>query len=300
MSTAEHIGAMLERRLPKPAADWLGRASAELEGVVEDSRFCALISQASRYAPRGPLAPSAEEVRRANEVLEGWNPERWTTLDALRVALMLAREDLAEKRGADAVEETFRYAEVGELVALYRSLAHLPKAERFAWRAGEGARSSMRVVFEAACCDTPYPFRYFDDVAWRQAVIKALFVEAPLWRVWNLDARLDAELARMALDLADERRSAARPVNPQLWMCLGTHAGQRGLDALERELASGPPAGRAGAAIALGRAGQRERLLSLAALEQDALVHAVMTAALEGKSDQRAYAALDPDLAGQR
>jgi len=194
----------------------------------------------------------------------------------------------------------FRYVDMGELCALYRALAHLPRPERFAWRAGEGARSSMKSVFEAACCDTPYPVRWFDDVAWRQAVIKALFIEAPLWRVFGLDSRLDAEVARMALDLADERRSAGRPVNPETWMCLGANAGERGLASLERELASGPPRGRAAAAIALARAGQRERLLSLAALEEDPLVHRAMSAAMEGKMDALAFSALDPARAGAR
>ena len=52
-------------------------------------------------------------------------------------------------------------------------------------------------------------------------LLKALFVGAPLWRVYGLDKRIDAELARMALDLADERCSAHREVQPELWLCLG-------------------------------------------------------------------------------
>ena len=95
--------------------------------------------------------------------------------------------------------------------ALYRALVHLPATERFTWRAGEGCRSSMRAVFEAIACDTPFAFRHFDDPAWRQLVIKALFVEAPLWRVYGLDQRLDEELARMALDLAEEIVAGAGP-----------------------------------------------------------------------------------------
>jgi hypothetical protein len=267
---------------------------------VDDERFCVLFSLASRHTPRKPLSPDERELADASRTLPGWNPERWTTLDAVRLALILSRSDLAGPGAAAAVEELFRYADMGELCAAYRALAHLPDAGRFVWRAGEGARSSMRAVFEAACCDTPFPARYFDDVAWRQAMIKALFVEAPLWRLWNLDARIDAEVARMALDLADERRSAGRPVHPELWMCLGAHGGARGLESLERELASGPPRGRAGAAIALARAGKRERLLSLSAVEKDPLVHRVMSAALGGKYDSTSFRALDAEPQGVR
>lgn len=298
--TADHIDALLARRLPAPASEWFARACAEIADGPEHTRFCELIAQASRFAPRAALAPTTEELREADTLLAGWNPERWSVLDTLRVALVLAREDLDQKGAVDALCEAFRYAEVGELVALYRSLAHLPAPERFVWRAGEGARSSMRVVFEAACCDTPFPYRHFDDNAWRQAVIKCLFVEAPLWRMWNLDLRLDADLARMALDLADERRSAGREVNPELWMCLGANSGARGLAALERELACGSPRSRAAAGIALVRAGERERVISLAAVERDAQVHAAFTRALEGHFDQRAFAALDPNSMGPR
>jgi hypothetical protein len=52
--------------------------------------------------------------------------------------------------------------------------------------------------------------------------------------VHGLDERLSGELARMALDLADERRSAGRPVNPLLWLCLGAHGGAGVVPPLER------------------------------------------------------------------
>jgi hypothetical protein len=291
--TLPFLRSLLEARLADEARAWAFDAGAEIHRGVDAGRFCALIALASRHARDEALAPSDEERREAGELLEGWDPERWSVLETLRVSLVLSQPDLVQHEAERNVLEAFRFADVGEQCALYRLLAHLPLAERFTWRAGEGARSNMRVVFEAACCDTPFPFRYFDDVAWRSAVIKAIFVEAPLWRVFGLDRRLSPELARMALDLADERRSAGRPVNPELWLCLGSHAGPRGLAALERELEQGSPRGRAAAALALARAGERDRLRSLVALERESLVRDTMVAALEGKCDQRAFRALD-------
>ena len=72
-------------------------------------------------------------------------------------ALILARPDLEQKAGADAIEEAFRYADEGELCALYRALAHVPEFARFAWRAKEGCRTNMVSVFEANVIDTPLP-----------------------------------------------------------------------------------------------------------------------------------------------
>ncbi len=247
-STSEFLGAALRGAIPTDSWNWLEGACAEVARGANLQRFCGLVSLASRYVPRR----GAIEWK-PGQVLEGWNPERWTILEAARARLVLARPDLATPGGATAIEEAFRYADVGELCALYKTLALLPDSKRFVWRAGEGCRSSMKAVFESVACDSPLPLRHFDDVAWRQMLIKALFVEAPLQRVFGLETRLDSETARMALDLADERRSAGRPVNPDSWRLVGKSAGARGIASLQRELAAGTPAGKAAAAEALAR-----------------------------------------------
>ncbi len=290
-ATREFLSGVLARSLPRESIAWIDATSRELATSRDETpaRFPTLISLASRHVPRGPLAPTGTERARAFDVLEGWNPERWSLLDAARAVLVRSRRDVAESGVVAALEECFRYADVGELVALYRAQALLPDSKRFAWRAGEGCRSSMRAVFEAAACDNPLPFTVFDDRAWRQLVIKALFVEAPLWRVYGLDQRLDAELARMALDLADERRSAGRPVYPELWACLGRFAGERGRAAIEQELAGTDQFGRRAAALALARAGDMERLSELREREKDPVVKSAMESALKGRIHQSAF-----------
>jgi len=290
------IRAALKVRLAEDSARWLDGACRDIAAGVEAGRFASLIALASRKVAKRGLAPTEAELRAARDVLAGWNPERWTLLESARVALVLARGDLARDTGVAALEEVFRYADVGELCALYRSLALLPDARRLAWRAGEGARSNMRAVFEASCCDTPFPFLHFDDVAWRQAAIKCIFVGAPLWRIFGLDRRLSPELARMALDLADERRAAGRRVYHELWLCLGPYGGARGLTSVERELASDFPLGRRAAGLALARLGELERLRSLAVVEDDPEVRDTMNTALAGQSEQTAFKDLDLSL----
>jgi len=290
------VDGLVAGRVDGAGREWYARACAEIGAGVTDARFAGLIAIASRRAPRRALAPAAGELERAAELCEGWNPERWSVLEAVRCGLVLARPDLPADSGAAAIEEAFRFADVGELCALYRSLALLPGPARFAWRAGEGCRSNMTAVFEAAACDTPFPLRHFDDVAWRQLVLKAIFVEAPLWRVFGLDGRLSEELARMALDLADERRSAGRAVQHGLWLCLGAQGGERARASIERELAGSHTLGRRAAAYALARAGSAARLRELAAGESDPAVAAAMRDALAGNTTQAAFRGLDPTL----
>lgn len=285
----------LERRLDPPALAWFREALREVSGGPAAARFGALVSLASRHVEARPLEPTAEELAAAEHVLPGWRPERWELREGVRVALVLAHPELAREAGERAVDELFRYADEGELRALCRSLALLPAPERFLARARAGCRSNMRSVFEAAALDTPFPFRFFDDLAWNQAVVKCLFVEAPLWRLVGLDRRLSGELARMALDLADERRSAGRTVRHELWLCLGAHSGERGLRSLELELDPSNPhrLGRRAAAIGLARAGAVQRLAARRETEEDRLVRQAMDDALQGRTSAETFQQFD-------
>jgi hypothetical protein len=294
-ATQRFFLALLAPRLDAAAGDWLAATITTLATPERGAVLAVSIARASRFAPRRPLSPSAAEIRHAEPLLPGWSPAYWSILDAMRVALVLAHPDLAGPGFGDALEETFRYADQGELCALYRALPHLPAPTRFLARATEGCRTNIRPVFEAVACDSPFPARYFDELAWRQLLIKAVFVGVPLWRITGVDERLSPELARMALDLADERRSAGRPVQHDLWLCLGTHGGARALASIERELASAHPLDRRAAVLALARAGRPERLHTLLGGERDPRVVDTIAQALAGRHDQLAFRALtDP------
>lgn len=315
MSSRVLLRSFLDARLEAPALEWLDAASDELGAGVSDARFVALLSMAARklgFAARERWQLTPAELTTATTLMEGWTPERWTALEAGRFVLVQSRPDLLEEGGPRAILSAFKFADEGEQCALYRSLGHLPQPEKYLWRAKEGCRTNMLSVFEADVLDTPYPALHFDPVAFNQAVIKALFIGVPLWRLWNLDRRLSPELARMALDLVAERRAAHRPIQPELWLCLGMFGEERGRAALEEELAphlapGGPPAARnpesgeflytaAGAraaVLALGRAGASARLNELAVTAPDFL-QADVERALRGGAGQQAWAALDP------
>jgi hypothetical protein len=97
----------------------------------------------------------------------------------------------------------------------------------------------------------PYPMEAFDENAWNHMVLKALFVGAPLWPIQGLEARANAELARILRDYAHERWAAGRPVTPELWRGVGRFADAEALADLERVLTTGAPLEREGAALAL-------------------------------------------------
>ena len=256
---AELLQAWLGERLSEGARAFLATAREEIAAGVEPRRLGMLLGLASRHArDRSALAPSPEELAAAASLVPGWLPERWGQLEALRVALLLTIPDDADLEST--IEFLFSRADEGESRALFRALGLASDPGRFLWRLQDGCRTNIVPVFEAIACDTPFPARGFDDVAWRQLCIKAVFIGAPLWRVQGLDGRLDGELARMALDLVEERRSAGRAIPADLWLCVGEFDQDRSLPALRTELREGDAEARAAALLALGRAGAAQGL----------------------------------------
>jgi hypothetical protein len=65
--------------------------------------------------------------------------------------------------------------------------------------------------------ENPYPSKHLDEPAWNQMVLKAFFTEKNVERITGLDERANERLASILVDYAQERQSAHRTVNPQLW-----------------------------------------------------------------------------------
>jgi hypothetical protein len=110
----------------------------------------------------------------------------------------------------------FKTGDNAERAALLKTLPILPTPERFVDVAVEACRSSVQSVFEAIACENPYPSRYFPDLNFNQLVLKAFFTEVAVKRIVGLEARRSAELVRMALGYASERRAAGRSVPADL------------------------------------------------------------------------------------
>ncbi len=70
----------------------------------------------------------------------------------------------------------------------------------------------MKPVFEAIACHNPYPFDYFDQAAWNQMVVKAVFVGASIKNIVGITERANPDLRQMLRDLISERHAAGRSV----------------------------------------------------------------------------------------
>lgn len=239
MKPAALIRTWLAARLPAPALAWLDEKAAAFAAVAPDKVLFPAFSAAVRHSGKAPLSLSDADLAAAEAAVEGWNPSDWTLDQAARILLLASLPGGPDT--ARILLQMHQTADIGESVALQKSLPLLPDPTAHMHWAREGIRSNLKGVYEAIVLRNPYPARHFDEIGWNQLVSKTFFMESPLEAVWGLDSRANAALAQILTDLAYERWAAGRTFSPQLWRCVGPFAravpGNRGLKALETALA---------------------------------------------------------------
>ncbi len=254
---AEALASLVRERLEDEAWDWFARTRDMLRTSKEDRTLYIALGLAPRRLGKEDLlssSPSSREIaliEKAAACRAGWSPRHWSVDQAARVVFLLTRYHGEEGEFFALMERLFRTADVGELICFYQALPLYPGQALYLQRAREGARTNMRPVFEAVAHRNPYPRERFDEEAWNQMVLKALFIESRLDPILGLDERANPELARMLLDYAHERWAAGRPVSPELWRCVGPFARDEALEDLGRVLDSDDPLERMAASLAL-------------------------------------------------
>jgi len=248
------------------ADEWVSRTANEsamswfrdtIQRIRRDSAGGTLaiaIGLAPRRLGKADLALTGDDRARALALRPGLDPSEWSVDQAARIALVAASyagDDAAFAAWFDGFCAT---AGLNELIALCRGLPVYPAAALLEPRAREAVRSGMKPVFEAVAHRNPYPVECFTEDAWNQMVVKAFFIGSLLWPIQELDRRSNPRLARMLVDLAQERWAAGRPVSGEVWRCVAPHADTEGVAALVRAFESGGDKERLSVALALQQA----------------------------------------------
>jgi hypothetical protein len=216
----------LTHRVNAEALIWLDEKRELISNGANLRVFFTAFSLVPRYTGKYNLDLTPQDLQAASILRKNWFPGHWTVDQAARTLLVLALPKDNLEKYLHTLDQVFTTADIGELVALYQALPLLPEPEHLQKRAAEGVRSNMTAVFNAIALRNPYPAEYFDNLAWNQMVLKALFVGSPLL-IYGLDARMNPELLRMLLDYADERKAASRPVSLELWRLVEIAGGDR-------------------------------------------------------------------------
>jgi hypothetical protein len=190
----------IRQQAPAGAGDWLENQAISIrteQGAAELNMTFALLPRKTGSAPVASF--------------------RHWPLDRLCRVWLLTQVNPADKSTyVEKIETLFLGASMNELVALYSALPVLAYPEEWQKRCAEGIRSNIGTVLEAIMYDNPYPCACLEEGAWNQMILKAFFTDKDIDRIIGVDRRANPALSVALFDYAQERRSAGRPINPQI------------------------------------------------------------------------------------
>lgn len=218
---AKFLQTIIEKRLNKKEWEWFEQQTNKLENNFQSRTFYLTFSSAPRFIGKHQLRVTQEEAKYASQLREGFHLESWNLLQCVRTYFLLLLPHEDPQNFISQINQLHETADFDEQVSLYAALPLLPHPELLSRRATEGIRTNITDVFDAIALHNPYPHDYLAEGAWNQMVLKAVFMQRPLYRIYGADDRVNEELARMLIDFAHERWAANRQVTPELWRFVG-------------------------------------------------------------------------------
>ncbi len=215
--------------------DWyLSKLDRLLEGAPP-AQFYLTFSSAARKTSKAGLELTDDQISRLQAVQPAFNVSTWTIDELCRIAFMTS---LPVENNQTILDKLFDTADMRESVALFKGISFLDNAAEFKLRTIDGLRTNITPVFDAIALDNAYPIAHFDEAPWNQMVLKALFMQRPIYRIWGVDERKNKTLALILRDYAHERWSAHRQVNPELWRSIAGLGDEAFLPDFEKMLKS--------------------------------------------------------------
>lgn len=209
--------AIVKKQADVTAVEWLQSQAEKIAGGEKSASLFLSFSQASRFFPKDNLTLIDSDIAEAKSLRKDWRPETWNLLVAARAYLAMHVPAEPVENWRKQLSRLFETGDIYEQEALYAALCILPHQELLASRASEGLRSNMTTIFDAVALNNPFPAEQLNEMAWNQLVLKAIFLQRPMYQIIGIDTRNNRGLAETLLDAVRERWSANRSVMPELW-----------------------------------------------------------------------------------
>ncbi len=195
---------------PSKNKDW-ARTCFEQAASGSKEQVQLLFASAGRRWGRQPCAGS-------------WNggpSPTWNHDDLARVAALVTVSRVLSAQELDAlVEDLYFRGTAGEKRAVLLALFQLKAPEQHLALAVEACRTNTVDVFEAIACENEFPYRYFDEKQFNQLVLKTLFLELDVKRIYQVKRRVTSSLQANLRDFKAEREAAGRTVPAGLFWLL--------------------------------------------------------------------------------
>lgn len=244
------ITAIIQHNAEPDVYQWLEEKAALIGEEKGGAQLNLAFAAVPRKTGRHIIKLTEDESEGIAEVYKLFSIDDWTIDRLGRVWLLMQVDDIEKDIYLKKIEDLFKGAEMNELAALYSSLFFLAFPEEWIKQCAEGIRSNIGLVLEAIMYNNPYTVIYLDDLAWNQLVMKAFFTDKDVKRIIGLDERANKELALILVDYANERWSAHRTVNPQLWRLVSSFIDETNFENIEKAFKGGDSKEKQAAALA--------------------------------------------------
>lgn len=208
---------LIQEHVNETTLNWLKEKAEAVKGKDSFSKLPIAFSLVARKVKSDPLQIPEEIAKEMKSIIPNLSLARWSSRRLVRIWLVMQVDATNQGQYTNQVQSLFSNADMNELATLYAALPLLAYPEYWRHQCAEGIRSNIGDVLDAVIMDNPYPADYLDEDAWNQLVLKAFFTEKEIDRIVGLKERVNEKLVKALRDYADERSSAKRETNPQLW-----------------------------------------------------------------------------------
>ena len=211
----QHI---LNTSAPAEAMTWLGETILDQETAFKKRPFYYSFSGVSRhFDKRGLVEATDEQLEALAAQVPGFTVKGWDQFRLARVILLLVLGKQDKDTFLETIAALLNTADLREQAAIFSAFPLLPFQEDLVEAAVDGLRSNIIDIFDSIALQNPFPAARFSDEAWNQMVLKAIFINRPIYKIEGIETRSNAELAAGVSYLAHERWAAGRKLTPESW-----------------------------------------------------------------------------------
>ena len=211
---------------------WLDQ---KLHSIKTDQDFFISFALINKKIPRDHLQLSPAQIQTIHLKYPEFNIENWTLDQLCRFSLLMYYPLLS----VESLTKLISVADTREQISIFKSIPYLENASHFAPIVVNGIRTNIVDVFDAITLKNPYPASYFSQDEWNQMILKAVFMERPIYQIKNIDQRKNEKLAHILFDYARERWAASRRVTPELWRMISGYITEKLFVEMIKKIAEG-------------------------------------------------------------
>ena len=194
----------------KKIKNWFNQ---KLNTIKSDQEFFISFALVNKKIPSDHLQPTLEQVKNFHLINSEFIIENWTLDQLCRLSLLMNYPML----NLQNLSKLISVADTQEQITIYKSIFYLENASQYTPLVVDGIRTNIIDIFDAIALKNLYPTKYFSEDQWNQMVLKAIFMERPIYQIEDIDLRKNEKLANILFDYARERWAASRHVTPELW-----------------------------------------------------------------------------------